>query len=156
MYYSLYRLSETEAETLRDDDDAIEDFIETGAGELSLDKAWSAIHFLLTGDTGEAPFPAGFLFIGDPISEDWGYGPVRLLSKIQVKRIAKFLSDFGEAEFKQKFDFDKMAELEVYPSIIWERNDTIDEEWVVATALELKRFINDAAAFDQVLITAIT
>lgn len=156
MYYSLFRLSKSEAEDLKGNDNAIEEFMEEAPQECHLDKAWDAVHFLLTGNIGEAPFPAGFLHAGEPISEDWGYGPVRLLSQVQVKRIAKFLSEFDEAEFKRRFDFDKMAELEIYPSIIWERKQADDKEWVVSTTLELQKFIIEAASVDQVIVTMIT
>jgi len=132
MYYSAYRLTESEVEGLKGDDDALETFIEEveAVNSLDLDKAWHGIYFLLTGTDGDAPLPAGQMFQGKAISDDWGYGPAKLLSKLDVKKFAKFLENLDEAEFKRRFDFERMQSLEIYPAAIWERKELEDMDWV--------------------------
>ena len=50
----LHALSQADAERLRDDADDVRDFLFADPGCLDIDKAWHALHRVLTGTTGRA------------------------------------------------------------------------------------------------------
>ena len=62
---------------------------------MCVDKAWHAIHFVLTGRVWDIPGDnvlGQMVLGGEPVSEeDFGYGPARLLSKETTAQIAEAL-----------------------------------------------------------------
>ncbi|MBD5458342.1 MAG: DUF1877 family protein, partial [Lachnospiraceae bacterium] len=85
------------------DDDMVQRMKEGGSGELmfgeehrdelfSIDKAWHAIHYVLTGEVWEVPednILAQLILGGEPVNdEDMGYGPARLISKETVSGLS--------------------------------------------------------------------
>ena len=162
LYYSLYKLDLETIKSVKHNNDAIESLMEdieeqanSENNYMDLDKNWAAIHFLLTGTDGEAPPPAGMLFLGTPISEDWGYGPVRTLSALQIHQFSKFLSSLTNDELERRFDFDRMHELKIYPDI-WNRHDNADKEWVLESFTKLKNFVKAASKEKKLLMTIIS
>src|SRR5262249_6103564 len=65
-----------------------------GSERVVLNKAWHAIHFVLTGSRLGGEEPLNFLVSeGTPVGEvDVGYGPARALSSTQVRHIADALA----------------------------------------------------------------
>lgn len=89
---------------------------------VDIDKAWHAIHFLLTGTIGHPVMPAGALMAGEPVSDELGYGPARLLNPVEVRQFHAVLASKPDDFVEKTLDFDALHEAKVYPAI-WDRRD---------------------------------
>ena len=134
MIGNLLRVSKSELEDFLKDSSLLENKIyddETGNGNLAdIDKSWDGIIFLLTGQglaTAEHNL-VRVLFSGQIIDEeqDLGYGPAHYLTPEQVDELNNEISIITITDLKQKFNPEKMTELEVYPSIWDEGDDAFD------------------------------
>jgi len=104
-------------EKVTDPDDFYEFLNEPeAAGDLVyFDKAWQAIHFLLTGSPWEGSGPLTFLLhAGSPIGEDLGYGPTRLAATTEVRAFRDALADLSDDELRRRYDPAAMAAQDVY------------------------------------------
>jgi hypothetical protein len=102
-----------------------------GDGEVHLtdiDKSWHGIHFLLTGRADEGDTPLDFLLAGgaEVGDEDVGYGPARVFTSAETKRIATALAALSDDELKRRFAPDAMMKAEIYPEI-WDRDPAKDD-----------------------------
>jgi len=90
---------------------------EPGAGFVDLDKAWHALHYLLTGSARDGEGPLAFLLKGGtPVGdEDLGYGPARVFQPPEVAAIADALADVSQRTLLPRFDLKKLERLELYP-----------------------------------------
>lgn len=110
-------------------------------GELiDLDKAWHAIHFLLGGGTDGTHVPRGALFAGEPMGEDFGLGPARLLSVADTKTFADFLRLKPDDFIEQTLDFATLEAADIYPDI-WDRQEAEDIAYVAGYFRTLKSFV---------------
>ena len=119
---------------------------------LDLDKSWHLIHFLLAGEAwgGEGPVAAAILG-GEELKEtDAGYGPFRYLYPAQVLATADALKHIDSEELWQRFDAEKVAAAEIYPSP-WEGGHE-EKQYIVQNFEELKQFYADAAKENQALL----
>jgi hypothetical protein len=127
----------------------------TGAhAELSLDKAWHGLHYLLCGSAEPEPTPLGRAVLGgDEVGDDFaGYGPARALDPAVVETIAAALADPElEAALPGRYDARVMTELELYPSG-WNEQDA---EWLLDAFQDLQRFYADAADYGWAIITCL-
>jgi hypothetical protein len=90
------RLSGEDLSRLREEPGLVADYLQgeepEGFGpfaDLDVDKAWHAIHFLLTGSAWEGDPPLNFIVIGgSDVGDDLGYGPARGLSSDEVRNLA--------------------------------------------------------------------
>ena len=96
--------------------------------DVGLDKAWHGIHYLLTGTAWGGDAPLNFLLAGGQTAGDIevGYGPVRLYSSSEVKRIDDALSAMTEGDLRSRFRPEEMMKLEIYPEI-WDRQAEEDD-----------------------------
>ncbi|HOP99918.1 MAG TPA: YfbM family protein [Acetivibrio clariflavus] len=96
---------------------------------LDIDKSWHAIHYILCGQTweGELPYYNAVLGGTEINDEDVGYGPARYLTPSEVKEVYEAIKDITEDEFKSKFDYEELAENEIYPQ--FDSNDDADYVW---------------------------
>lgn len=161
MTLQMRRCSAATVETLRASSGFLEfvtpqDFDAIPDDELiDLDKAWHAIHFLLTGDAWDASLPQGALFAGDPVGGDPEVEPVaRLLDPQTVKAFAGYLSAKPEDFVEQAFDFAALEAAEIYPEI-WDRKDATDIEYVAHNFRALRSFVQAAAAADEAIVQII-
>lgn len=122
-----------------DDDPAYED-----GSIVEIDKAWQAIHFMLTRTAWDASLPQGFLLGGQAVGGDQGYGRVRLLTAAEVKTIATYLAALPDDFIAQAFSFDELQAADIYPSI-WDRKEPGDIDYVAAHFADLRQFIDRAA-----------
>jgi hypothetical protein len=86
-------------------------------GFVDLDKAWNALHYLLTGSARDGEGPLAFLLkggtkVGD---EDLGHGPARVFQPHEVAAIADALADVSQIKLMPRFDLKKFALLDLYP-----------------------------------------
>jgi Domain of unknown function (DUF1877) len=90
---------------------------EPGQGFVDLDKAWQALHYLLTGMARDGEGPLAFLLKGGtPLGdEDLGYGPARAFRPLEVAAIADALANVSQRTLMPRFDLKKFEKLEIYP-----------------------------------------
>src|SRR5438874_10953823 len=83
-----------------------------GRERVVLDKAWHAIHFVLTGSRLGGDAPLNFLVSeGTPVGEvDVGYGPARVLTSQQVRALANALAAVAPEEVAQRVDLRTLDE----------------------------------------------
>lgn len=132
-----------------DDDPAYED-----GSIVDIDKAWQAIHFLLTGTAWDASLPQGFLLGGQAVGGDQGYGRVRLLSAAEIKEIATYLTALPADFITQAFSFDELQKADIYPAI-WDRKEPGDIDYVAAHFADLRQFIDDTATRTDGIVIAL-
>lgn len=115
---------------------------------VSIDKAWHAIHYILTGEIWEIPednILANLVLGGEPVNDDdMGYGPARLLSKEMVSQLSNAMKDWDEAAFRAKFDKNVMVENEIYP-MMEDEDEEIFFQYVWENFDALKQFFKETA-----------
>ena len=122
---------------------------------IDLDKAWHAIHFVLTGEQygGEPPL-ANAVFGEAPIGEeDVGYGPALGTQADNVKRIAEAICSISESDFRKKIDVRALSDADIYPSIWDEGPEAVD--YITDYFKELQSFYKGAAQNGSAVITFI-
>lgn len=94
----------------------------------SLDTAWHAIHYMLSGNVFDGMFPMDFLLFGgqDIGTIDVGFGPARAVFSSEVKEIHRFLSGLPTDVFMNSYDADALCREKIYPEI-WYRFYADDE-----------------------------
>lgn len=107
------------------------------------DKAWHAIHFLLTGNSEEREFPLNFLMSGGvEIGDDMGYGPLRFLNASEVKELKFLLNNISSEKFRERYNITELNKAEIYPLYT---NWSEDEElWISEEYEALRLYINQA------------
>lgn len=141
------------------DDDMVQKLKEGGSGELifseehqddlvSIDKAWHAIHYILTGEVWEIPennILAQLILGGEPVNdEDMGYGPVRLIPKETVSRLSDAMDEWDMERFQAKFDIKDMIENEIYP-VMSDEDEELFFQYVWEYFEALKQFFRETA-----------
>jgi uncharacterized protein DUF1877 len=123
---------------------------------VSLEKAWHGLHFLLTGSAWAAEWPLGFLLQGgEPVGDDLGYGPARLLQPEAVSELDAALSGVSDDELWSRFDPDRMEEEQIYPGIWDEPEDDLRDEYL-GYFHELKRLVHEAAARGMAVLVVLS
>jgi hypothetical protein len=128
--------------------DTAMDFIysedEESSSTADVDKAWHAIHYMLTGraEGGEAP-ACLVIFGGIEVGEDLGYGPPRLLKPDGVVEAANLLEQITPAELAKRYDPKAMDAADIYPKI-WVRDGNEGLEYVLEWYAELREFYMNA------------
>jgi hypothetical protein len=121
---------------------------------VDLDKAWHGIHFLLTGTAWETSTDLGLAVLGgEPLGDDLGYGPVRMLDPHQVDRVASALGRLSRDKLRLRFDRGRMRALEIYPDI-WDEPEVLDE-YLLSNLDDLAKFYAEASAGGEAVLLAI-
>lgn len=122
--------------------------------ELSLDKAWHGLHYILTGAAEASDGPLGEAILGGvEVGEDFaGYGPARALDPARVAAVAGALDEPGlEQEATARYDPSRMNDLEIYP-FGW---DAAGLGWLLPALADLRGFYRDAAAHSRAAVTCL-
>jgi len=159
MIGNLLRVTKPELEGYLKDSSLLEDKIyddETENNNLvDIDKSWDGIIFLLTGQslTTSEHHLVRILFSGQLIDEeqDLGYGPAHYLTPEQVAELNHEISTITIADLKQKFNPEKMTQLEVYPTIWDEGDDAFD--YLADGFSTLQNVFADATKNGEAIIT---
>ena len=108
-------------------------------GELSLDKAWHGVHYLLLGPVEPTATPLGQAVLGGTeIGDDFsGYGPARAFDPAQVARTARRSRLPSRTRTADRFDAVRMTDLQIYP-FGWEEDD---REWLLVSVRDLRGFL---------------
>jgi hypothetical protein len=151
-----YRRSADEAAELVQTADGIDTLLESDDDEtsLDLDKAWHGIHWLLTGSQDSTDdVTSEVIFGGEPVGEDLGYGPARLLEPEGVRAVASALQALPADELRRRVDLKAMSTAELYPDI-WDEADVFDS-YLGPAYDRLCAFYVKAAQDGQTVIQAI-
>jgi hypothetical protein len=145
MYCHLRSLPASALEKLTADPDALAGM---NGSALSLEKAWHALHFLLTGSAGEGDEPFNFLLqggetLGDADEEEGDVAP-RFFPPAAVQLIDEALTPLSEDELWGRFDPEQMEAEGVYPSIWDEDEEELKDEYLTYFRA-LKTFIHNAS-----------
>jgi Domain of unknown function (DUF1877) len=85
------------------------------AGDLiDFDKAWHALHFLLTGSADETDDPLCLYGRGRPIAEDNGYGPPLLMSAEEMRAFHDAFAVLSDDELRRRYDPKAMLSAGIY------------------------------------------
>lgn len=166
MIGNLLRVTKAELDAYLEDSSLLEDKIyndDVNEDEpenekfVDIDKTWDGIIFLLTGqslDTAEHRFTR-ILFSGQLIDEDQdlGMGPAHYLTPDEVVELNNEISIITAADLKQKFNPEKMNELQIYPSIWDEGDDAFD--YLIEGFLSVQYIFAEAAKNNEAIITFI-
>lgn len=166
MIANFRRLPETDLQSLREDPELVSEYLSEGQStgdfgpfaDLDVDKAWHAIHFLLTGSAWEGDAPLNFIAAGGTeLGDDVGYGPARCLDAREVASLAAALQSIPTDVLLTRFDPAALSAADIYPDI-WDRPPEEDDtRGYVAEYYEMLRaFILDAAAKNEALLVSIT
>lgn len=156
MIWVAYRRSPDEAAELVESTDSIESLLESDddATSVDLDKAWHGIHWLLTGSHDSTDdVTSEVIFGGEPVGEDLGYGPARLLDPERVRAVASILRALPGDELRQRVDLKAMSAAGLYPDI-WDETDVFDE-YLAPAYDRLCAFYVDAAQEGQAVVQTI-
>jgi hypothetical protein len=127
--------------------------------QADLDKAWHALHYLLTGSAWDGAPPEGFLLTGgtELAAIEVGYGSPRLLTAAETRAVDAALTQVTEADLLRRWDPPAMMQLEIYPEI-WDRDGTDDDPrgYVLEYFGALKKFVARAAASGRGLVITLT
>ena len=112
---------------------------------LGLNRAWHAIHYVLTGSRLGGEEPLNFLASeGTPVGEvDVGYGPARVLNSQQVRQLAAALILIDPDEVARRVDLERFDHEAIYPGN-WQTNGN-DASFVVSNYRDLREFVMRAA-----------
>ena len=112
--------------------------------QVALDRAWHAIHFVLTGSRLGGDAPLNFLVDeGTPVGGvDVGYGPARVLTSQQVRRIADALAKIEPTEVARRVDVKRFDQEAIYPGN-WQRNGdgVAGVDYVVSNYRQMRELI---------------
>ncbi len=138
--------------------DELFDFFEESEDTIELDKAWHAIHFLLTGSACEAKFPLGFIIGGGAVIEDSdsSYEAARFFTKREVSVIADCLAAIPKDTLLARYDGQAMENADIYPSI-WARSAEQAENinYIGENYSPLQSYLAALAARDAAMIVSI-
>jgi hypothetical protein len=123
-----------------------EDWAEGEEGNpFDLDKAWHAIHFMLTGSAWEGQPPLNFLLQGESLEGfDTGYGPARYYTGETVQEIAIALGPLTWDAIKSRYDHSRFEAEEIYPQI-WDRPAEEEMDYFEYHYNQLRTYVQSAA-----------
>jgi hypothetical protein len=152
-------LSEEALAGLRSDEDAIEEFLYPDDGEsepehyIDLDKAWHGIHYLLTGEAEGGVLPLSLtVFGGAEFGPEVGYGPARFLTAAQAAQVAHALDTISVDSLRARFDPKDMEKKQIYPDVIWIRDDADALDYLLENYQQLIIFYREAASRGEAVI----
>jgi hypothetical protein len=89
---------------------------------LDIDKAWHALHFLLSATGEPVPGPEGFLQNGERI-QDTGEAEVYLHTLSEVAALDQLLDHVTPRVLLERYDPARMKALRIYPESDWDQRD---------------------------------
>ncbi|WP_066658992.1 MULTISPECIES: DUF1877 family protein [unclassified Sphingomonas] len=124
-------------------------------GLFDCEKAWHALHFMLTGHSGHSDHPLSVLETGDENligTDDLGLGGYWLIEPSQVRRFAAELEVLSDAEIAKRYDPVAMATEHVYLSDMFEEEGDAALPYVMQGVPKLRAVSRAAADAGDYLI----
>lgn len=126
---------------------------------LDVDKAWHAIHYVLTGDSDvprKATIFSKVVLGGTPIEEEgMGYGPALVVEPEEVREINEALKPASEEWFRERFSLKDMQKKAIYP-VMDDEEEGQFFEYVYDNFKALKEFYIEAEKAGQGVLFFIT
>lgn len=119
---------------------------------LDIDKAWQAIHFLLTRDPwlGAPPLSDAVLGGNELGGPDLGYGSARYLTDTEVEEVASALAAISKDLLLSRFKLDEFVKHKIYPNA-W-TGSTGDRRYIAAYYERLVAFFQNASASGNAML----
>jgi hypothetical protein len=116
--------------------------------EISLDKSWHGMHFVLAGSGWATGAPLSFLVeewpeIGDI---DVGYGPAKAIKSGAVARFSEALANFGPEDLRASYKPETMGEEELYLGDFFAENPAEGIEYIEHWLKVLRAFVDGCVA----------
>ena len=147
----LCRASADEVGAVRNNPDSVDDFIfdDARAGRcVDFDKAWHALHFMLTGEAGSTDHPLNLLVASDPELEgtdELGFGGYWLTEPDRVRRFSAALSEISDVDLAGRYDPAAMVAEDIYLSDVFEDEGLEALPYVLQGVAGLRRLAAEAA-----------
>ncbi|MEY2934020.1 MAG: hypothetical protein RL033_4769 [Pseudomonadota bacterium] len=165
MILTVRRLGDPDLLRLREHPELVADYLgedpPDGFGpfaDIDVDKAWHAIHFLLTHTAWEGAPPLNFVVTGGTeVGDALGYGPARGFTSAEVRLVADALEALTPDVLLQRFDPAALTAAEIYPQT-WDRPPEEDDTrgYVADYFDQLRSFVIDAAAAGEAMLISLT
>lgn len=126
---------------------------------ISIDKAWHGLHYLLSGTAWDGVPPLNFLLKGGVgISDDEGSVEHRLYTSRQVQDIRQALISVDIAQLQARVDPEAFVKFDIYPHIQVKGRANApsgaDSKYYIHHFLKLKEFISRAAIANLGVVTS--
>jgi Domain of unknown function (DUF1877) len=159
MIYRAFAIPDKLAGQTLADPDSIHQLLESldeSPNELSLEKSWHGLHYLMTGDVWAGEPPLNFIATGgEEVGDiDVGYGPARIFRTPQVAVIHAALNNLPDNYVDTKLDLPAFEAAKIYPRIWSEPRPALVDEYTHFLN-ELKTYIGTAAESQQALLLVV-
>ena len=120
---------------------------------LDLEGVWHGLHYIFTGTAWDGEPPASYLIVGgEEIGDEDDESPPRLVEPHQVREFSGFLAALSNEEFLRRFDAERMAALDIHPSIWKQDNGPGPIELLQTGFEELRKFVAIAAERGEAIV----
>ena len=154
----LCRASAEEVGDVRSNPDSVDDFAfdEARADRLvDFDKAWHALHFMLTGEAGSTDHPLNLLVASDPEMEgtdELGFGGYWLAEPDRVRRFSAALSEISDEALAGRYDPTAMVAENIYLSDVFEDEGVEALPYVLQGVAGLRRLAAEATRHGDYIV----
>jgi hypothetical protein len=162
MVLCLRQAKDDDLSRLRSDTEAADDFLfddeAYASGALvDFDKAWNALHFMLTGNDAETDHPLSF-FPNNPerIGTDNGYGGPWIYTPAQVRAFNDALAALSDEELMARYDPSEMVKHDVYLADALIDDGPEGLEYVMQSVPALRALMEKSAAEGSSIVGIIT
>jgi hypothetical protein len=149
-FRSLFRKSKTQSESSAYEQFHVADFFfeEGEEGDLiDFDKAWDALHFMLTGEPWSTEGPLAIMFYqGEEIGPNDGYGPARFIPKEVMSSFNTAMKNLSDEDIAKRYDPNAMDEAQLYASYIFAEEGDEALDYVMQGVPQLRTFAGKCAA----------
>jgi len=151
MVIYLYRATAGEVESFAADADAVgETIFDNGVRDrvIDFDKAWHALHFMLTGDAGRSAHPLTMLVTDDAHmlgTDERGFGGYWLIEPSAVRAFADALAAISDEALAARYDPAAMVANDLYMSDYFEHEGSEGLSYIMQWVPNLRSFSRAAA-----------
>ena len=134
MIVYLREATPTDVARLASEPDELDDFMfavqPEGGGPVDFDKAWHALHFMLTGGSGYSDSPLSVLTTTDDRligADEFGFGGYWLIEADRVRALASELAAISDEQLASRYDPQAMLREHIYIGEVFadEGNDAL-------------------------------
>lgn len=150
MVVYLRRSSPDEVARLEQNPDAVDDLFfgdDFSVKSVNFDKAWHALHFMLTGNSGSVDAPLNLLVASDAElrgTDELGLGGYWLADPDRVQRFASALSELSDETIASRYDPVTLKAEHVYLSDVFEDEGTKVLPYVLQAMPALRSLADEA------------
>ena len=115
---------------------------QSGVDLIEFDKAWHALHFMLTGSAGGTGNPLGIIAEDGEMlgTDEHGFGGFSVISPSQMQAFHEALQKLSDSELEGRYDPTTMAREDVYLADLFVDEGAEALEYVMQGVPDLRRF----------------